>query len=380
MKNAKILWVNPSFLDYRVPFYSSLNALCGGNLYLAYSKERVPERCVLKISEALGCNAMCLEKEKRFSLGTKTSDFANSHLSIPYPKGLGKLLGAVDADIIIGEGFFQWTPWALKYALKRHIPLLIAYERTAHTERNCPAYRVLYRKLINHFVAGYLVNGSLCRHYLVNYLKADSRIITEGVMAADSESLARRTALCKPLKNKKGYVYLYVGRLIKRKGVDYLLRAWKRHSLKFGHDRLLIVGDGPERERLQDLAVPSVDFVGEIDYDSVHEYYAKADVFVIPTLEDNWSLVIPEAMSCGLPIACSCYNGCYPELVKEGRNGKVFDPLNEDDTVSTLGHFHEENLEMLGHESRIIESEYSPMKCAERAYERICKTLEQYNG
>lgn len=60
----------------------------------------------------------------------------------------------------------------------------------------------------------------------------------------------------------------------------------------------------------------SVHFLGKIPYQEVYKYYGIADVFVLPTLEDNWSLVVPEAMSCGLPVATSIYNGCHPELVK----------------------------------------------------------------
>ena len=98
---------------------------------------------------------------------------------------------------------------------------------------------------------------------------------------------------------------------------------------------------------------------------------------MIHTLEDNWSLVVPEAMSCGLPVACSCYNGCHPELIKEGVNGTVFDPLKQDSIVSALAYFHQVDLKMMGEKSREIEWEYSPDKCAERAYRGILKSLEK---
>jgi glycosyltransferase involved in cell wall biosynthesis len=79
-----------------------------------------------------------------------------------------------------------------------------------------------------------------------------------------------------------------------------------------------------------------VAFAGAVDYDALPAYYAAADAFIIPTLEDNWSLVVPEAMACGLPILCSKYNGCWPELVCESINGWIFDPLSTADTVRCL--------------------------------------------
>ena len=110
----------------------------------------------------------------------------------------------------------------------------------------------------------------------------------------------------------------------------------KRHIDATALDALVIVGDGPERERLENqvqaAGLKSVYFEGAVDYDYMASYYAAADAFVIPTLEDNWSLVVPEAMACGLPILCSKYNGCWPELVQE-RNGWVFDPLDPQDTL-----------------------------------------------
>lgn len=194
MNPTRILWITHSFLEYRMPFYEALNKLSNNNLYLAYSNSRVPERCINKITPSLEKNALCLEKEKHISFGNTKSDFSCSSISIPYPSGLSKLLSSVDANIVIGEGFFQWTPWALMYSLSKKIPLLLTYEGTVHTERHCPSWRTVYKRLINHFVSGYLVNGSLCRQYLQNQIKAQDKIIIEGIMATDSEKLSFRCA------------------------------------------------------------------------------------------------------------------------------------------------------------------------------------------
>ena len=65
-------------------------------------------------------------------------------------------------------------------------------------------------------------------------------------------------------------------------------------------------------------------------------------------------------MACGLPIACSIYNGCHPELVKKDENGITFDPLNERSIIETLSYFHQQDLEKMGKKSIEIESEYNP--------------------
>ena len=59
----KILWINPSFLDYRVPVYKKLNELTQNNFWIIFSKNRVPNRICNKIHNAIGDNAICFEGE-----------------------------------------------------------------------------------------------------------------------------------------------------------------------------------------------------------------------------------------------------------------------------------------------------------------------------
>lgn len=147
-------------------------------------------------------------------------------------------------------------------------------------------------------------------------------------MSADSKGLTSSINLLAPedknnfksLYNKnKGLIYLFSGQIVKRKGLEYLLNAWEKHIKVHSDDNLIIIGFGDLYSPLKDKykEYKSIFFKGRIEYNEVYKYYAIADVFILPTIEDNWSLVIPEAMACGLPVATSIYNGCYPELVKK---------------------------------------------------------------
>ena len=304
------------------------------------------------------------------------NSFANKGVRIPFPKGLYKRIKETQPDIIIAEGFFQFTPWAVWYSLIHRKPLLIAYERTAHTERNCPFYRRWYRKIINLFVDGYVVNGSLTKEYLVSQ-GVKPEVIFTGAMCADSIDLSKETAklsdedkqfIKRELIGKldQGLTYIFVGQMIPRKGVNELLNAWNKHCKKYTEDKLLLVGDGIQMEELKENFGDnkSLIFTSNVDYSEIHKYYAIADIFIIPTLEDNWSLVVPEAMACGLPIACSIYNGCHPELVKEGINGKTFDPLKQESIIETLAYFHTQDLGIMGKNSIEIEKKYNPENTA----------------
>lgn len=382
----KILWVNPGFLDYRVPLYKEIGEQTNGAFHLIYGASRMPERVCRKIDEALKQNAHPITSNYLYRFGKNRSSkeghsqslgFANDSVEVLIPKGLYNQIRNVSPDIIIAEGFFKYTPWALLYSILHRKPLFIYYERTLHTERSAPWWRKGYRKLVSWFTKGFLVNGEETKKLLISWGISEKRIFTGG-MSADSIGLKnsisaisqtqisdfKKTIIGEILDN--GLTYIYTGQLITRKGVEELIKGWTIHSKKYPDDRLLIVGTGDQESKLKIIAsaLPSVIFTGGVDYSEIYKYYAVSDVFVIPTLEDNWSLVVPEAMACGLPIACSIYNGCHTDLVKKDINGISFDPLNAEDVSNTLGYFHHQDLSKMGKQSIKIESCFNPSHAA----------------
>ena len=386
MEEKRLLWVNPSFLDYRIPLYGNINEKLCGNFRLIFSRRRVPKRCIEKIEKVMSENILIVESDKRIVKGGDLS-LANKVVNISIPKGLYGLIKKAKPDAIIAEGFFQFTPWAVWYSFVHRIPLLIAYERTAHTERSCPLWRRLYRRLVGLFVDGYIANGQLTKEYLISQGVKPENIFTGG-MCADSEGLAKSISVMSNEEkegmrssilgeNHKGITYIYVGQMIPRKGVKELLGAWGDHSENYPQDKLLLVGDGMLLDdfKKQYGVDNTIVFTSGIDYSEIYKYYAISDVFIIPTLEDNWSLVVPEAMACGLPIACSMYNGCHPELVKKDENGITFDPLNKNSVIETLAYFHSQDLKAMGERSIEIEKEYSPECTADNVLSAVKKYL-----
>jgi glycosyltransferase involved in cell wall biosynthesis len=389
MKSKKVLWVNPSFLDYRIPLYKELNSICDGHFYLIYSKQRIPERCYRAVDRILGRNAISV-LENRMVLKKRT-DFANSGISLTWPHGLSRTIKKVHPDIIITEGYSQFSPWAILYATLHRIPIIIAYERTKHTERNCPLWRRLYRRFVNVFTNGYIANGRLTKEYLISQGVKEKNIFTGG-MCADSEGLAKqiailsnndRSAFCKQILGGQPYAisYVLVSRMIPLKGVSLLLEGFLQHLNTYPDDRIVLVGDGPELPDLKEKYGnnPAIIFVGGIDYSQIYKYYVACDVFVIATLEDNWSLVVPEAMACGLPVACSIYNGCHPELVHKDENGITFDPLNQKSIVEALDYFHHVDIKRFGQRSREIEHDFNPENTAKNVMKAVDYYLNKRN-
>lgn len=380
----RITWITRSFLDYRIPVYKALDDLCNHQLTLIYYKDVVPERVRNKIKQVLGDRAIELSGEYR--LGGRKEDnatMANKSLRVPIQPGLIKAIRKSNPDIMISDGFFQWTYAPLIMRMLNSIPHVMCYERTKHTERNAGRIRTVYRRMAMKWIDAIDCNGKLTGEY-IKELGYSNKKITYGHMVADTVGLVQKSISISQqeiteLRNKlkcKQQLYLYVGQLIPRKGVVEMLKSWKKADLN--NSSLLLIGDGSQRNEIEELIVKEkisdVIIYGSIDYDNIAIYYKSANYFIIPTLEDNWSLVVPEAMACGLPILCSKYNGCWPELVKP-ENGWVFDPLSQASLVETLEKSYQsrEKLKEMGDKSKEIVSQHTPQIAAKGIWE-ICQS------
>mgnify|MGYP000117993066 FL=1 len=383
----KILWISPWFGNYRIPVYENLNKLSEGNFYIICSKENTSELVREKLKRTLGDHAIIMSGEKRMTMGNETSDFANSALVIKKQPGLYKAIKSVNADVIITEGFGGWAPAGIRYAVTHRKKLCMFYERTAYVERNSPTWRSMYRRVIGIPVDHFLINGTLTEEYLNNDLHFKNTPKVKGCMCADSFGLSNAVAkvtnkdkqtLRDELKLKQGLTFLFVGQLVDRKGIKELLAVWHKHISQYPDDNLLVIGKGILEHALKEkYTSDSIHILGGINYDELYRYYALCDVFIMPTLEDNWCLVIPEAMACGKPVACSIYNGGHYELVQDGVNGYKFDPLKPDSIIRTLAKFHQADLQSMGKKSIEIESDFTPDKAAQRIFNACQKVFKK---
>ena len=388
----KVLYANPIFLNYRLPYYKRLNELFDGEFYVLYSVNRYKNRydkLLEEIPSVMGKNAIPYEKELLYNTYERSFKKYNIEKGkkIPFTRGLLKEIRKIKPDVLITEGFFQWTPLLVLYSFIFRKPLFMGYERTPHTERNCGIIKKIHRKITNLFISGYLVNGSETEKYLLSLGVSKDKIHIGG-MSADSKGLI--SAISRFSQNdrndfksrynaNKGLVYLFSGQIVRRKGVKYLLEAWVKHTEVYPDDKLILIGIGDLYDTFKDeyKDCKSIYLEGRIEYDNVYKYYAIADVFILPTIEDNWSLVVPEAMACGLPVATSIYNGCYPELVKKDVNGFVFDTFKQETILESLDYFHHVNLKEFGRKSIELEKPFNTDNCARRTYDAIINTVKR---
>jgi glycosyltransferase involved in cell wall biosynthesis len=123
-------------------------------------------------------------------------------------------------------------------------------------------------------------------------------------------------------------IILGVGRLTKQKGFPYLLRAFRRVRSNVPA-RLVVVGDGEDRQSLTSLASKldverDVAFVGF--QRNPYKFMARADAFVLPSLWEGFGLVLVEAMACGAPVVATRCRSGPEEIVSDGASGLLVPP------------------------------------------------------
>lgn len=116
------------------------------------------------------------------------------------------------------------------------------------------------------------------------------------------------------------FVCITIGRLVKRKALDVLIRAMA--LINKPNVQLLIMGDGPERDYLvsvsEELSIKSsVKFLGFVGDDEKYAFLSQSDVFVLTSLHEGFGIVFMEAMYCGLPIVATNHGGQMDFLVNE---------------------------------------------------------------
>jgi len=139
-----------------------------------------------------------------------------------------------------------------------------------------------------------------------------------------------------PLPPAKAPTAIFVGRLSPEKGVDRLIEAWKKIS---GGDRmLLIMGDGPERAKLERQAagVRGIHFVGFVTKNEQTRYWQEALFSVVPSVWlEPFGMTVLESWANGRPVVAHAI-GALPELIRDGVDGALANPESVDDLAEKM--------------------------------------------
>lgn len=192
------------------------------------------------------------------------------------------------------------------------------------------------RLLIRH-AAGYFASGSHAVQYFEFFGAKKDKIFTHPFTSLHKEDILEnlissqdKIAYRKKLGLSEKKMVLSIGQFINRKGFDILLSAWSARLDEKA--QLVIIGGGEEEDNykkiIQSKKLKNVSLIGFQGREKIFEYYKAANLFVLPTREDIWGLVINEAMACGLPIIST--NMCLAAL-----------ELLDNECIVEVGNIHE---------------------------------------
>jgi glycosyltransferase involved in cell wall biosynthesis len=159
-----------------------------------------------------------------------------------------------------------------------------------------------------------------------------------------------------------------IGRMVRRKGFEFLIRAIKNTP---DNVHALIIGEGPEKENLANLArelnvSDRIHFLGFVPETEKFQYLQNSDIYVLSSLHEGFGIVLQEAMQVGLPII-STDNGGQIDLIKEGKNGYLVRFGDIETLASMINKFERDD------QLKISFSEYNKEQVKKFEDKRICK-------
>ena len=334
---------------YRAPFFDLLASVCDGGMSLFIGLPRPSE----------GITTTNQLKIADHYLGQNIHLFGGA-LYLCYQRGLVDWLTNWNPDALIVEANPRYlsTPSAIKWMHKQHKPV-IGWGLGSPPASGFQKQR--RRSFINQFDAliAYSQRGA-DEYAALGFPRRRIFVAHNSVTMPPSLVIPDR-----PSTFNLPPTILFVGRLQARKRVDLLLRACAELD---GKPRLILVGDGPERETLEALAskiYPGAEFIGARHGAELNTYFTEADLFVLP---GTGGLAIQEAMSYGLPVIVAQGDGTQADLVRK-ENGWQIPPDDFEALVSTMKDALSDvaRLRRMGAESyRIVKEEINIEKMVER--------------
>lgn len=180
---------------------------------------------------------------------------------------------------------------------------------------------------------------------------------------------------------------LFVGRLEKRKGLDYLLKAYKRVKKEFPESRLIVVGPGVRfrykyERQVERSGLTDVVFVGKVGHDDLPRYYKTADIFCAPaTGHESFGIVLLEAMAIGKPVVATNIDG-YSGVLSHGQEGLMVPPKNDRELAKALIKLMSDDSlrRQMGERGLVTVQKYDWEKVARRVLDYYEKILRQLPG
>ena len=215
-------------------------------------------------------------------------------------------------------------------------------------------------------------------HIIPTGIEVD-RFFEENIDNKEVEQLKKKLDL-----KRNEFVILFVGRLAEEKNVEFLINSQKRLVEYNDNIKLLIVGDGPDKEKYENLSrslglEKNIIFNGKAAWEEIPIYYHAANVFATASTTETQGLTVIEAMAAGVPPLC-INDESFIGTITDQLNGRIF--TNEEEYIEQIKEFYEnkKQREIYSKQARVQAEHCSSRSYAERVtevYERAIKEKKE---
>ncbi|HZY78327.1 MAG TPA: glycosyltransferase [Cyclobacteriaceae bacterium] len=245
-------------------------------------------------------------------------------------KSITGLLDKYKPDVLVNTGWAdaEYNQIVVE-AAPRKIPLVVisdsrleAVTRKFYVER---MKRVMLRAYSSALVA-----GTESTEYITG-LGFDRRAVFKPWDVVDNDVFTQAgRAPRSPYDERK---FVCIGRFIEEKNLHRMIDGYAGYVRAGGSRKLVLAGGGKLKSSLEEKIrahnlTAHVEMYDFVQQDVILQLLGQAFALVLPSISDQWGLAVNEAMAFGLPVVVSSRCGCAVDLVKEGRNGVIFDPYN----------------------------------------------------
>ena len=316
---------------YRMPVFEILSSMNNINFRVLFcSSNESNRKWEVNIKDKISSKIL---KGFKFKLKNNKGIYQERHINFSIIKELNPL----KENVIICGGYNSFaTIYSVLFCKLFNKKVVLWDEGTLNAQGNLMTFRKQIKKFLIKQTNAFIVPGIEAFEYL-EYLGANKNKIFIAPNSIDTKMFSKRIPvekleLLKQSLGLKGKIVLYVGRVVKLKGIKELIDAYELILKKDIEVSLLIVGDGEDKEFFESYCrqkkLKNVVFTDFVEYNDLPRYYQIAKVFVLPTYQDVWGLVINEALTSEVPVVVSEFAGAARSLVKNEKNGFIINPNN----------------------------------------------------
>lgn len=297
-------------------------------------------------------------------------------------RAIHRELDALNPDVVCLNGWSIGGAVAgLEWCRRRGRHAIVFSDSNAFDYKRNVIGETLKRRLLG-LVDGGVAAGTTAREYLIA-LGFPGERVSVGYDVVDNAHFAQGVR-DSALASAPSRFFLATARFEPKKNHLRLLEAFAKYRQRAGDSAwsLVILGDGVLRAQMEARIAAlglerAVSLPGFANYRALPDWYARAGCFVHPSTNEQWGLVVNEAMAAGLPVLVSARCGCAADLVHPGENGDTFDPYDPSalaERMLRLAHGNTD-LSAMGRASRRIIADWGPQRFAAGTREAVSAAL-----